>query len=396
MSDKIENKIEFSVGNIFNLLLTKKYRILIFVFIFTSLVIGYSYIAPQEYKAQASILPPEDSQSLGGFGSFLQSLSGGLSLGSGAQPSKLMIFQEILKSREVAKKVAELTNLDKKYEFVKDSNFEGLYKMIAAMLVVEMKKSGLITVTTITATPYFPNKKDKDETAKLSADIVNSSIKALDILNREKSTSKAKRKKEFIERILAEKKILLNSLDSTIEKFRQENKIIALDDQSQAILNNATSIGSELAKAEVELNLKLLEYEPQSQIIKSSKEKVSTLNAQYQKIQKGGLAKDYFSIPLENVPTIMRRYSNLIRDQKIMEQLNLYLETQRYQEAIQEHSDVSTVETLDWAQIPKDRYSPSRKVMFLLGVFLSLLLASGYFIGKAIYKGNIIIKKIEA
>ena len=247
MIKKSEFKEEFSISTIFKIIINKIKFILFFVVIFCALVLFYSYIEPQQYRAQASLLPPEDAAGMGGFGAFLQSLSGGLSIGAGGQPNKLILFQEILKSREVAKKIADLTGLAKKQEFSKDTNLEPLYSMISNMLFVEIRKSGLIVISGITSTEYFSGRKEKDEAAKLAADVVNASIKGLDMLNREKSVSKAKRKKQYIERVLVEKKLLLNSIDSTLEQFRLEHKIIGLDDQSKAVMNNAISIGSEIS-----------------------------------------------------------------------------------------------------------------------------------------------------
>jgi uncharacterized protein involved in exopolysaccharide biosynthesis len=89
----------------------------------------------------------------------------------------------------------------------------------------------------------------------------------------------------------------------------------------------------------------------------------------------------------------MKEYANLIRDQKILEQVKLFLETQKYQESIQEESDVPTVEVLDSAQIPKIRISPNRKIMLVLAFFLSLTGASLFLIIRGVVKQNLIKKE---
>lgn len=387
---------EFSIGTLFNLLKFHKKIFLIIVSAITLIVAIYSFIAPEEFEATASIIPPEDAGAVGGLTSFLQSLSGGISIGGVNQPSKIQLFQEYLKSREVAKTIVDTLKL-RNHPWFEVPNEELLYWNVSQLLKVEIKRSGLILITTRIATPYFASKKDVEQAKKLSADIANSAIAALDLLNQRKTISKAKRKRQFIERMLVEKKTILDSIDSELEKFRQKNKVIEIDEQSKVILGSAVTVGAELAKAEIELSLKQQEYEPNSPMLKPFRDKVENLRRQYQKIQRGGISSsDDFSIPLNEVPTLIRVYTNLMRDQKILESVNMYLETQKYQEAIQEESDVPTVEPLDKAHPPLLRVSPNRKIMILLAALISSILTFTGIVIYAFRKGKIYVKKVDS
>ncbi len=386
---------ELTFVSFYRFLLQKKKTVL---FIVSSIVIAvmlYSLIAPFQYRTGATVLPPENAGGMGDLTSFLQTLSGGVSLGGGGQANKLLIFREILKSREVSKIIVNKNNLEKKLK-VKSENINDLYDGISNTLKVELKRSGLITISAETATPYFPNADDKREAAELSALIVNSSISALDSVNRAKNTTKARSKREFIEKMLARKKNELNYVDSVLEKFRTTHHLYALEEQNQALIGNAVDLGAKLAQAEVELNLLKLDYNADAPIIASAKNKYNKLLEQYQRVQSGGIAShDKFSIPLDSVPRLIRLYQGLIRKKKILEQVHLYLATQKYQEAIQEASDVPTVEPLDLAQVPKHRIAPKRKVMFFLAFFLSFVGAVLYILLQGIYRGNLIVKKEE-
>lgn len=392
-TDKVLKESELTVGSILKFLFHNKKLITLSVAIFVIIIMAYSFIAPNQYSSGASLLPPEDSRGMGDLTSFLQTLSGGISLGSGGGGNKLLIFQEILKSRELAKIVVEDLGLDKKPDFKVD-NIEDFYAGISNMLKVELKRSGLMTITSTVSTSYFPNADDKDEAARLSADIVNSAIKALDVINRNKTMTKAKKKRQFIEKMLIKKGSELDSIDALVENFRKSNQIFSIEDQNQALIQNAIKIGAELAEAEIELNLKRIEYEESSPFVAVAKQKYNQLSDQFTRLQQGGIIpNDKLSIPLENVPNLIREYQNLMRDQKILEQIKLYLETQRYQEAIQEESDVPTVEALDYAQVPKYRIAPKRKVMFIFAFFLSLIGSSVFVIIRSIYQGHLQMKK---
>jgi uncharacterized protein involved in exopolysaccharide biosynthesis len=384
---------EISFSKIIILIRLKSKFVILILFVSILLTIGYSYIAPHQYESMGSILPPEDSGGGGGLTSFLQSISGGFSIEGAGQSSKILVFQDMLKSREVAKNITQSLGLDKKPD-VKPNQLENLYSSVSKMLKIELKRSGIINISSFTSTGYFPDTKDKDEAAELSAKLINTAIKALDEVNREKNLSKSKRKREFLERILTERKIALDSVDKHLEQFRTEHKIFSIDDQSEAILGNAVTLGTELAKSEVDLNLKLLEYEPNSAIVQSAKRKLDNVKEQYGRVQTGGIGSgDLYSIPLNQVPSLVRQYTTLMRKQKILEQVNLYLETQRYQELIQEKRDLTTVEQLDIAQVPTNRSAPNRKMMILLDFVIVSILLLFYIIIDALRKGYIYIRK---
>lgn len=389
------NSQEFSIGTLINLVKYHKKTFIIIVSAITIIVGFYSFISPEEYESTATIIPPDDAGTVGGLTSFLQSLSGGISIGGVTQPSRIQLFQEYLKSREVAKTIVDTLKL-RNHPWFKVPNEELLYWNVSQLLKVEIKRSGLIMITTRIETPYFSSNKDREEAKRLSADIANAAIVSLDLLNQRKTGSKAKRKRQFIERMLIEKKTVLDSIDNQLEKFRQKNKVIEIDEQSKVILGSAVTIGTELAKAEIEFSLKQQEYEPNSPMLKPYRDKLENLRRQYLKIQRGGISSnDDFSIPLNEVPALIREYTNLMRDQKILESVNMYLETQKYQEAIQEQSDVPTVEPLDRAHPPLLRVSPNRKIMILMAFLVSSIFT---IIGILIYgfrKGEIYLRKAE-
>ena len=158
-----------------------------------------------------------------------------------------------------------------------------------------------------------------------------------------------------------------------MQAFQSENKVFSLDDQMTAIVDNAVNIGTELAAAEIELALTQHDFQSGSPQTLFLEKKIKSLQEQYERVQTGGLVTtDGFSIPFDKVPDLMRRYGNLVRDIKIKEQINAYLESQRLQEQIQEAKDVPTVVELDTAIPPRKRTSPARALM----VFFTWLLVT--------------------
>jgi len=390
-----ETTKEFTFVNIIKLLVSKWKLITVFLILFISLLIVLSYIIPQKYETYSSLLPSTSKGSATGFASIMEDIGGASlpfsGLGGGQNPK---IFTDILLSRTVAKYVTDSCHL------VKRMKWEGpvvkLYGLITDRLEVNVKTNGVIFISTHTETPFFPSSEDSDSAAVLVANIINTAVEGLHKINREKTVSNAKKKRILIEKILTRKKFDLDSIDRVIENFQRENKVMSLKDQTKAILDNAITVGSALAEAEIELNLMKLEYDRKSAIVKGYEDNFEKLKEQYKRTQRGGIIPDDdFSIPLNEVPELIRVYTNLLREQKILEKVIAFLETQKYQETIQEESDIPTVQVLDEAIPPIERSSPNRKLVVVLGLLIGLLFISTYFIANAILKGNLYVKNLS-
>ena len=388
MENNILEKESLTLSSILTLCRMHKRFLIIFIGLSVIITGIYSLIVPHQYKATATILPPEEEGSSSNLSGFLQSISGGISLGGISKGIKIELYLEMLKSRSVAKYIVGKCEL-KNIKAFQQQNENVLYDMVSDLIETESNRSGLMFVTTKIATPYFPSGKDKSSAAELAAKISNAAVEGLDYINREKSNIKARKKKNFISRVLQDNKRKLDSVDADLEKFQKENKLVAIDDQTKAILENIVGIGIELSKAEVELGIIQQQYEANAPQVKAYQRQVDDLRKQYEKTQAGGLIpSDKFSIPLDNVPNLVRNYTNLIRDQKILTQLIMYLETQKYQEAIEEESDIPTVQVLDEAFPPYKKASPSRLIMLVLALFLSSFFGVAYIILRAYWKGR--------
>ncbi len=384
---------EFNIADFIYLIRQKKKFIIFFIIIFSALTLVYSYIIPHKYTATASILPPEEDAAGGGLSNFLQTLSGGFSFGGLSKGLKIELYLEMMTSKTAAKYIVDKCNL-RKYKEFQFENDEILYDVVSSLLYVEANRSGLMLVSATIATPYFPNSKDKQFAAELSAKIANAAVESLNFINKKKSNLKAIMKKDFISKVLQRNKKLLDSIDKDLETFQKQNKLIAIDEQTTAMLENIVNLGIALSKAEVEYSLAKQEFESGSPILKAFEEKLSSLREQYQRAQEGGIIpKDKFSIPFEHVPSLIRKYTNLIRDQKILTQVILYLETQKYQEEIQSESDIPTVFALDEAKPPYKKSSPSRLIMLILGIILSTFISVSYVVYQAFRKGEYYIKQ---
>ena len=356
------------------------------------IVVLYSLIMPQTYQSGAKLLPPQNNNQGGGLSSFLQNVTGGNvvfgNIGGGTQ---VTVIAEILRSRTVGEYIADRMNFNESEEF-KGMTKEEIAYMVQNMLEVEIERSGLISITSSYSTSYFPNDSEIDTAAQYSARIANFAIDGLEYYLLEKNISNAKQTKKFIQKKLVQYRKQLDSVEGELEIFRSENKVLSIDEQTMTIIDQAADVGAELNKALIDLTLAKQEFSDNSPKVKAYQRTVDLLKQQYEKIQKGGLIEeDQFSIPLSNAPKLIRQYEELMRKQKILEKVILYLETQKHQEEIQGEKDMPTVNVLDDAIVPTQRAAPSRKLMVILGFIFSALISTSIVIARAYFKGNLLV-----
>ncbi|PKL86825.1 MAG: hypothetical protein CVV22_01675 [Ignavibacteriae bacterium HGW-Ignavibacteriae-1] len=385
----LPEKEEMSFFAIFKLLRFNIIKLLTWVIGITIVVIIYSFIMPNTYTAHSSVLPPSKEGQSGGLSSFIQSFAGGLSIPGVSQSDQSKLFGEILYSRTVVDYIIEKLSLRELPKF-KDIPREDLQNFISRSIEVEVDKTGIIYVGAKYETDFFPSQADKQKAAEMSSGMVNYAVEGLDHVIKNRTMTNARKSREYIQSELIGYKSDLDSIATLIEKFQIENKVIAIDEQTQAIVTQAIEVGTLIVQAELELNLARLQYNTASPQVSFHENQLKLLKDQYSKIQYGGLTPtDAFSISLDKVPTLIKEYTELFRERKIMEQVIVYLETQKHQEAIQENRDVPVIEVLDLAIPAEKKTSPQRSLMVVLSLFLSGLFVTIAIVISAYRKGNL-------
>lgn len=388
---------EFTFFNIFQLLNLNRRFVVLSVLSFTLFLIALSFVIPQQFVAESSLLPPKKDGGQAGLSSFIQNFTGGgdLSLGGIGQSDQSKLFGEIVKSRTVSEYVIDKLKLREKLPY-SEYGRDKLFKFINSSLTVEVDKSGVIFITAQAETGFFPSSNDGKKSAEFAANLANVAVEGLDMVIRDRSISSARQSKEYVEREIIAYNNKLDTIETKLEVFQRENKVLEIEEQTQAIVTQAIEVGAQLAKADLEKNLASLEYKTTSPQYLYYQKQHELLSEQYKKIQSGGLTNDEtFSIPLEKVPALIKEYVALVRERKIIEQVMLYLETQRHQEAIQEKRDIPVVEVLDPASPPDNRNSPKRSMMALLGFILSFIFSIIYLTIKAFSSGKIYLEKSQ-
>lgn len=331
----------------------------------------FFFVYPVTFKSVVTVLPPEKNSEFSGLGSLLagQDFSGLMS--GGASTANSQLFIEMLKSRSASEYVIKKYNLLKYYN---SDNIQEAAEKINKKLEIELTKEGIIKLSVEVSSSLFPMIYDEPDTLKIfSANLSNSFIEALDLINREKLSSKAKKAREYIEEQLIITKIHLDSAETALMDFQKVNKAISLPEQVQAAIDAAAGLKTEIIKTEVELGLLESNLREDNKNLLALREKLVELKSQYSRMELGN--KDYL-LAFKEIPSLGRQLASLLRDVKIQNEVYLLLQQQYYKEKIQETRDLPTVDILDAAIPPIKKSSPRILYSTLIGgVFVFLLMS---------------------
>ena len=330
------------------------------------------FISPVTYKAPVTILPPTETDQLSGLGSLINGSGVGDFLTGKLAPGNSQLFLQIIKSRTASEYVIRNNNLlsfygeDKEYDAV---------KKLQEDLELDLSKEGVITLSVNVSTPYLPLIfSDTDSIKKLSAKISNSFIEALDSINREKVSYRAKRGREYIEEQLEITKTELDSAEKKLMDFQKSNKTISLPDQLTSAIESAAKLKAEIVNTEIEIGLLEPNSNPDNKTLLALRKKLNQLQKEYEKFD---IDSDDYLVAFSDVPELGMQLSKLLRTVKIKNEVYLLLQQQFYKERIQENRDVPTIDILDEA-IPPEKKSEPRVIYttFISSIFVMLLVST--------------------
>ncbi len=334
------------------------------------------FIYPLTYQSPISLLPPEKDNQAIGLGALLSGQDFSSLVTGGTTNANSQLFAEILKSRSAALHVVKKHNL---VDYYNSDNVYEAAKKLTGDLNIDITKEGILKLDVEVRTSIFPMIFENiDSVKKFSADLSNSYVEALDIINREKLSSRAKKARQYIEDQLVTTKLRLDSVELGLMQFQEKNKTISLPEQVSAAIDAAAKLKAEIVKTEVEIGFLQPNLREDNQTLLSLKSKLQELKDQYEKMELGN--QDYL-LAFKEVPELGRELASLLREVKIQNEVYLLLQQQYYKEKIQENKDLPTVEILDEA-IPPLKASGARVIFASVtgGIFLFLFMSLIYII----------------
>ena len=332
-------------------------------------------IYPRTYYSTVSIMPPEKAAGLGGLGALIGGADVSTLLNSGSPTANSQMYIEIVKSRTAAEYVVKKLNLIDYFDA------EDLYEateLLSEKLMVDLTKEGMVKISVEVETPLLPFfLGDIEGSKKMAAVLANTYAEALDKINREKMSSKAKNARVYLEEQLNLTKTKMDSVEFALMTFQQKNKTISLPEQLKAVIEGAAKLKTEILETEVQLGLLRTNLREDNKTLIGLREKLSSLQKQYDQMEIGN---QDFLLAFKDVPELGREMATLLRDVKIQNEVYLILQQQYYKEKIQENRDTPTLEVLDNAIPPKKAASPRIVYSSVFGGIFIFLFISLFFV----------------
>ncbi|MEK6801311.1 MAG: Wzz/FepE/Etk N-terminal domain-containing protein [Nitrospirota bacterium] len=334
-------------------------------------------LLPKAYESTATLLPQLDSKEGGSLAALLATTGAGgmaqnLGVGLPSMPTTPTdVFVAILKSRVMADEAIAKFGLMAVYHerTMHDTRVE-----LAERVRVTVSKEKVIKVTVEDADP------------QRAADIAAYFVSSLDRLNRTLNVSKASYNRAFIERRLTETQTGLVKTEEALRDFQRNNKAVAVEAQSKAMIEAAAMIQGQITGYEVQLQVMSAYLSPDNPDLSRVRSSIEELKKQlalleFGKGAKGASPGDRLHPAMVAVPDLALQYGRLFRELKVQETLYALLTSQYEQAKITEARDTPTVQVLD-PPVPADKQIKPRVVFNtavagLLGACLAIILAYG-------------------
>jgi len=334
-----------------------------------------SLLMPKIYESTATLLPQLESKEAGGLGALLAATgAGGAAQGLGislpgmaATPTD--IFVAMLKSRIMADEVIKKFNLMELYEA---KTMQDARKALENNTRITVAKEKVIKIMVEAKNP------------QLAADMANFYVSNLEGLNQTMNVSKAGQNRAFIERRLAETQVSLVKAEEVLKDFQTQNKTVAVEAQSKAMIEAAAIIQGQISAQEVQLQVMGSYLSPDNPELVRVRSAIGELRKQLYLLEsgksgKGMLPGDRLHPAMITVPTLALEYGRRLRELKVQETLYTLLTSQYEQAKLAEARDTPTVQVLDPA-IPAEKKSKphiglNMMIAGVLALFVSLFLA---------------------
>ena len=343
------------------------------------------FLIPKQYKATASIMPP-DQQNSGALMLAALARGGGSGLGSlGTLASSLLgghtttaLFVNLLESGTVRGHLIDRFHLQQvyhtRYRFTTAKHLARLTK------ISDDKKSGVITIEV------------EDTDPVRARDLAQAYLDELSNLVNKTSTSSARQERIFIEHRLHDVENNLEHAQLELSEFSSKNTTVDIKEQTRAMVDAGARVQGELLVQQAGLQSLRQIYGDGNVRVKETEARIAALQKDMQQMTGSsapllaagaGLdgadpAEDKGELypPLRQLPRLAVPYADLYRTVKVQEVI-FELLTQQYEMArLEEAKDVPAISVIDAPGIPERKSYPPRLIFTLVLTFLSFSVAA--------------------
>jgi uncharacterized protein involved in exopolysaccharide biosynthesis len=323
------------------------------------------FLVPKMYTATATILPPQQNQSVL---STLVGQAGGagtLDLRDLGLKNPSDVFVGMLKSRTVEDALVNRFDLRKVYNV---KRYQDARKTLEKRSEIDPEKEGLISIAV------------SDRDPRRAADIANAWVDELHSLNQSMALTEAAQRRIFFEQRLASERLDLDQAELAMKQLEQKTGVIQPDAQTRALIGAVADLRAQIAAKQVQLQSLRTYATENNPDVKRTERELAELQAQSAKLSQTGSAasapdSSNLQVPTQRVPGATLQYLSVARELRYHEALYDFLSRQLEAARIDEAKNAVLVQVVDRAVEPERKSSPKRLLIVAVTALASFLLA---------------------
>jgi tyrosine-protein kinase Etk/Wzc len=347
------------------LIVVAKRKFFILKFVGTALFLStiIALLLPKTYTANAKILPPQQSQSMGAMAATALSQLGPLAALAGQglgvrNPND--VYVGMLRSDTVAYALIDRFSLMKVYG--KSLRIDAR-RRLADRTDIGAGKDGVISISV------------DDRSPQRAADLANGYVEELEKLTKTLNITEAGKRRLFFEREVKMANDSLADAEIALKQIQEKTGLILLDSQSKAIIESITSLRAGISAQEVRVQAMRSFATGENPDLVLAEQELATMRVQLDRLERGQGKRSVADVPIANVPTAGLEYIRKLRDVKYHEALFGLLAKQYEAAKIDEAKDSLIVQQLDKALPPERKSGPLRAMIIISITILALIVA---------------------
>ncbi len=322
------------------------------------------FVVPKSYTATATILPPQQNQSV---------LSTMLGQVAGAQALDLRdlglknpsdVFVAMLKSRTVEDALVNRFDLRKVY-YVK--RYQDARKKLEKRSEIDPEKEGLISIQVT------------DHDPKRAAEMANAWVDELRALNLQLALTEAAQRRAFFEQKLAAERVSLTDAELALRQLEQKTGLIQPEAQTRALIGAVAEVRAQIAAKQVQLQSIRSYATENNPDVKRVERELAELQSQFNRLsqterESGIPAEGSLEVPTGRVAAAGIEYLQAARELKYHESLYDFLSRQLEAARIDESKSAVLVQVVDRAVEPERKSGPKRLLIVAVTAVLAFVL----------------------
>ena len=339
-----------------------------FVLITSVLAVIVALISPKWYRAEALVLPAEESDMLGGLegiSSLVRSISPSRGLSALTKGSESDRYLAILKSENVLLKVIDQFQLTQVYDITKYPREKTLDELVSNVNF-EVGNEGQLAIDVY------------DKEPKRAADMANYFVKILNDVNTELHVMNARATREFIEMRYNKNLVDLRNSEDSLRAFQLKYGVVALPEQLAASIKAMAEISGKLAIKEVEVNVLRKSLSATHPSVIAAQIEADALQEKIRDLNNGqGEVKGQMNVlvPFRLAPDLGVKYVRLFREVEIQNKILQFVTPMYEQAKVEEQRATPSVIVLDSALVPERKAKPKASLYGLLAMVVSTVIA---------------------